>query len=113
MSISQTDKIDIISTGKNGRIVLTITDDLEWDEEGNHALLMEEKINNYLHFIESGQLPEAYPDAKGKKVIIAIRLQHQPDEEGLDFLEECREIVKGLGHKLEWNNPGGSKKPQA
>lgn len=105
MSIEQTDKIDIISPGKNNKIVLTITDNLEWDDEGTHAGLMEEKINAYLHFIESGQLIDEYPGAKDKKIVINIVMRFAPNEEGLDFLEDCQEIVKSLGHKLEWNNP--------
>ncbi len=111
MSIEQTDKIDIISTGKNGRIVLTISDHLEWDDKGEHALLMEDKINAYLHFIETGQVLEEYPDAKGKRVVISIIMKHFPNEDGLLFLRHCQEIVHNLGYKLEWNNPVSSKKP--
>ena len=105
MSIEQLDKIDIISTGKNGRIVLTISDHLEWDGEGEHALLLQDKINAYLHFIETGQIFEEYPDAKGRKIVITISMKYLPNKEGLDFLKQCREIVSNLGYKLDWNNP--------
>lgn len=62
MSIDQSDVIDFISTTPEGKGVLTITDHLSWDMDF-HLELLQDKINRYLQFIESGQIYEEYPQA--------------------------------------------------
>ena len=65
MSVDQTNKIDFVSVAKdNSHVLLSITDHLDWEtEEGEHLLLLQEKLNTYLHFIESGKLVETFPQA--------------------------------------------------
>ena len=53
MSVDQTKIIDIISKSKDGEIVLTISDHLDWKNLQEHLLLLQEKINTYLTFLES------------------------------------------------------------
>lgn len=53
MSIEQSDKIDFISTTKSGKVQLTISDHLEWNDEEMHLLILQKKINAYLDFIQS------------------------------------------------------------
>lgn len=66
MSLDQLDKIDIISTNPKGEVVLHIADHLEWTLQKDHILLLQDKINAYLQFIESGQILEEYPTAIDK-----------------------------------------------
>ena len=44
MSVEILNVIDFVSSDKNGNVVLTISDHLEWDEENNHLLLLQDKI---------------------------------------------------------------------
>lgn len=44
MSIENLNVIDVVSIDKNENVVLTISDHLEWDEENNHLLLLQDKI---------------------------------------------------------------------
>ena len=54
MSIDQPAVIDFLwKDGPNNRAVLTISDHLDWEEEGEHLLLLQDKLNHYLEFIES------------------------------------------------------------
>lgn len=55
MSVDNLQVIDFISE-KDGRIVLTISDHLEWDDKYEHIYLLQEKINAYLMAIETGQI---------------------------------------------------------
>jgi hypothetical protein len=61
MSVNQTDTIDIIGTTPGGKVALTISDHHFWDEP-LHLQLLQDKINAYLQFIESGQILDDYPD---------------------------------------------------
>jgi hypothetical protein len=49
-------------------ISLAISDHLAWGENTNdHLYKLQEKINSYIEFIESGQMEESFPKAKGKQ----------------------------------------------
>jgi hypothetical protein len=68
VTVEHVDKIDFV-TGeqKTGDMILTISDHLDWDEdEGEHLLVLQNKLNTYLEFIESGQIYAKVPQAVGK-----------------------------------------------
>ena len=54
MSVEKIDKVDFVSTTEKGIIRLTISDHLEWASKNEHLLILQNKINAYLNFIESG-----------------------------------------------------------
>src|SRR6266540_2021756 len=66
MSISETDKIDVIGIDSaSGDVILTVSDHLDWEDVGTHLLQLQEKLNTYLAFIESGEMLESYPKSAG------------------------------------------------
>lgn len=65
MSVDNYQVIDFISE-KDGRIVLTISDHLEWDDKHEHIYLLQEKINAYLTAIETGQIEKKISIIKGQ-----------------------------------------------
>src|ERR1700733_5033706 len=101
MSVSDSNVIDIISTDPNGNIILTISDHLEWDEELEHILLLQNKINSYLNFIESGQLHTDYPTSKGKNIIINIYAKFFPNDSAEKFLGMAKAAVQSAGFDLK------------
>lgn len=55
--------------------MLFITDHFEWGgkaEQGEHLPLLQEKINTYIAFIESGEMYTEIPGALGKHLIIRV-----------------------------------------
>ena len=52
-----------------------------WDDS-EHLLLLQEKLNSYLAFIESGEIYESYPRAMGRQLVIDLVLKHSPSVEG-------------------------------
>lgn len=101
MSINQTNIIDIIETTPEGKVVLTISDHHSWGEAW-HLQLLQDKINAYLQFIESGQILEDYPNAVGREVIIETAMKYQPTPEAALFLEKAKDIIKGAGFDFNW-----------
>jgi hypothetical protein len=77
MSIVQGNKIDMVVTDKEKtRVALVIADHLDWEEdESEHLVLLQDKINAYLHFIESGQLKQSRPDLAGHLPLSGTRKQ--------------------------------------
>ena len=105
MSISETDKIDIVAARPNSPIVkLVITDHLTWDDLDAHGRLLQDKINTYMEFVESGQLARlSEPKIPATpEVRITLAVQHKPTREALKFLERVEGFLAGVGMKFEW-----------
>lgn len=101
MSIDQTGVVDAIGVDDTtGQVVLTISDHLEWDNE--HLLLLQEKLNAYLSFVEGGELLDSYPDSKGREVLINVVCKYPPSESAKGFLNQVGGIVEGAGMKFSW-----------
>jgi hypothetical protein len=101
MSVDQPDVVDIISTSKSGEIVLSISDHLDWTDTHGHLLVLQEKINRYLSFLESGEVYQRYPDASGRKMTIKVVFHMEPNLEANSFLAKARIIVEGAGFEFE------------
>ncbi|MHC2832857.1 DUF6572 domain-containing protein [Bacillus sp. F9_6S_D1_P_5] len=71
MALHDTDKIDLVSMDNNNEdiVYLTIFDALDWEDEEEHALLLQDKINTYLTFIENGEIYDTVPELTKKKQI--------------------------------------------
>jgi hypothetical protein len=102
MSIDQLDKIDIISTSDAGDVVLHIADHLEWDKEQEHILLLQDKINAYLQFIDDGQIFEHYPTATKTNIVIEVVFKYDPPKSIFIYLNRFKEMVSDFGIPLTW-----------
>jgi hypothetical protein len=97
VAIDDPDVVDIIGIDSAGSVVLTVSDHLYWDDSLQHQLTLQEKLNRYLAFIESGEILESYPGAKGRPIMIEVVTQNDPDPGGIEFLEKAKAIVEGAG----------------
>lgn len=94
MSVVETDSIDAIGVDKEmKRVFLSIVDSLVWDDENVHLFTLQEKINTYLYFIESGELLKAFPNSKGFDVCIDLVLMHVPSDEAITFFDKTIQIL--------------------
>src|SRR5437899_12441394 len=107
MSIAQTNKVDILFRDDEGHGVLVIADHLDWDEfdEGDHLLLLQEKINTYLEFVSSGQLAKARPDWKGVRVVIQVDAMYEPNKKAVEFYRSAGKAVAEAGVSLVLHVP--------
>jgi hypothetical protein len=97
MSVEKTNVVDAIGIEKNEWVVLTISDHLEWDLANEHLLVLQDKINGYLRFIESGEIFDAYPQAHGKQIMISIVALHSPFGDAVKFIDRAKETVEKAG----------------
>ncbi|MFZ5531627.1 MAG: DUF6572 domain-containing protein [Pseudomonadota bacterium] len=106
MAINKTDVIDAIGTDiDTGMVVLSLICAEEMTPEA--LLLVQEKLNSYLTFIESGEIYSSYPSAKGKDLHIRIYSQFRPQGMAAEFLALAEPIVTGAGIGFSYG-PGGS-----
>lgn len=103
MSVSEEDKIDFIGTDKcSGGIILTISDHLDWNDILNHLLILQNKINAYIGFIENGEIYKSYPLAKSKEIILIIIFNHKYDPLNSvinNFFQNSESVMKSIGVK--------------
>jgi hypothetical protein len=98
MSVEQSKVVDFIGVdNETGGVVLTISDHLDWTNSQNHQAIFQDKINAYLAFVESGEILQRYPDAKGKPVALEVVFKFKPDISGLQFLAKVREVIESAG----------------
>ncbi len=84
MTVEQASVVDIAYIDhETGIVYLCIADHLKWD--GEHLLVLQEKINGYLSFIESGEVVDTLPEAEGKDIQIELITKYKPTEEALHF----------------------------
>lgn len=77
MSIYQSDVVDSIGIDPiKNEVQLIITDHLDWTgddrTDNKHMYLLQEKINAYLCFIESGEIYTTYPQARGNALVLEL-----------------------------------------
>lgn len=103
MSVTQTNIVDAIGIeAASGKLVMTISDHLGWDEEDDHIALLREKLNSYLRYVESGELAEAYPAATGKQVVVEVVAREEPTRSARVFLQNATEVMIGAGLELRF-----------
>ena len=104
MSVDQRKVVDAIGVEKaTGDLCLTITDHLDWADALGHMYTLQEKINDYLGFLEAGQISETYPGSEEKKKKILIYFKHPlPDGDALRFLQHAQEVVEKAGFSLQY-----------
>jgi hypothetical protein len=102
MAIEQKGIVDIISIPPDSHVAaLIISDHLPWDNTvGNHALLLQEKINEYVGFIESGSIYEARPDLIGRRLIIKVIAKYALSPEGVEFVAKAKDFLASAGFVL-------------
>ena len=99
---SELDAIGIVDS----HLELLLVDPVGWEEEieAVHLEILQEKINNYIHFLESKQYVERYGDKFDKKVI-HITFQYSPSDNGLAFLAAVQKVLQNSDMSLKVELP--------
>ena len=90
----------------DSHLELLLVDPAGWEEEieAVHLEILQEKINNYIHFLESKQYVERYGDKFDKKVI-HITFQYSPSDNGLAFLAAVQKVLQNSDMSLKVELP--------
>ena len=105
MTVEDIDTVDFTAVDKaSGEVFLVIVDHLDWDEktELDHAWKLQEKLNAYLRFLESGEVYDSLPAARGKEIDIRVVGKYPLNEMGKAFFQQAEKIIKGAGFRLKF-----------
>ncbi|MEE1124912.1 MAG: DUF6572 domain-containing protein [Acutalibacteraceae bacterium] len=65
LNIEKTDIIDGLAYDKESfTLILLLADGMDWLDENRHLLLLQEKLNTYIAYIDTKQYAEKYPDVR-------------------------------------------------
>ena len=108
MSLDKIDVVDAVGTEKNSdTVVLNLLDAWDWDDERGHLFALQDKLNSYFAFVESGQIYEDYPTAAGKVLRIDIISRYPVPEAALAFLEKATAVASQLSITITQRHIGG------
>jgi hypothetical protein len=97
MGLDKSNVIDAAGIEKEtGFAVLTITDSWDWSDEHAHLLALQNKLNAYFAFIETGEIYESYPEAKGRNIRIDVISRFPLSRKGKKLLELASESSRSL-----------------
>lgn len=92
--LSATNKVDLIASHeKMKEITLYLVAEVgEWDKK-NILFDLQEKINAYAEYIDSGEIWISYPKLKEYKPIILVKSVDSIPEDAIVFLKRAKEIL--------------------
>jgi hypothetical protein len=106
MTIEEKGIVDFIEINhERGVANLVISDHLAWEEVNRHLLLVQEKINEYLSFIESGNLFEARADLRALRLVIKLTALFLPPPEARTFYDELQRTLASYGYPFIFEGP--------
>src|SRR5262249_54011027 len=100
MTVEQPDVVDFITINDAGEAVLTVSDPLPWRRLEEHLRHLQEKLNAYLIFIESGELHRKCPPTRGCPIVIEVVMKHDAPEKAYWFFDEAAAIIEGAGFQF-------------
>jgi hypothetical protein len=106
MTVEEARKVDFAALEpQSGDMRLIICDHLDWTEnEGEHLILLQEKLNSYLAFIESGEIYTKLPNAIGKRIVIEVTGKFPLSDEARKFYRLAGGAIEDAGFSLRFEH---------
>ena len=97
------DVIDLTTKASDGTIRLVVAETVALT--GHHIPALKRKLDNYVAFVQRGELPTSRSAAGDRPVLIRIDLYAQPDQLIVMFLRYYRTLLakQGLGLEVSLN----------
>ena len=108
LNIENTDTIDGLAYEQETSIlILLLADGMDWSDMNRHLLLLQEKLNTYIWYIDSRQYEEKYTDVK--KIEIRVSFLFQEPEICYKLLERAKLVFLNAFENLEMIVEHGTK----
>ena len=88
------DFLDLDETDKS-KLVLMITDHLDWQFEREHLLLLQEKLNSYVNYILNEEYKDVYKEDI-KSFLITVYVKYHPTKKFDKLLLQFNKALKKL-----------------
>ena len=76
LNIENTDTIDGMAYEQDtSSLILLLADGMDWSDMNRHLLLLQDKLNTYIWYIDAGQYEEKYPNVKRIEMRVSFLLE--------------------------------------
>ncbi len=100
LNIENTDTIDGLAyEQETSGLILLLADGMDWSDMNRHLLLLQEKLNTYIWYIDSRQYEEKYTDVK--RIEIRVSFLFQEPEICHKLLERAKLVFLNAFENLE------------
>lgn len=100
LNIENTDTIDGMAYEQDtSSLILLLADGMDWSDMNRHLLLLQDKLNTYIWYIDSGQYEEKYPNVRR----IELRVSFLFEEPKLchRLLEKAKHVFMNVFENVE------------
>ena len=91
-----------IDTYSSAKFELLITDHVDWRDEYEHLVMLQEKINAYISFLENKEYEDIYRGENIMYGIIEIHFLYTLTANAERFLQSVQDQVAELGVKIQY-----------
>lgn len=103
-NIENSDKIDTMGfSNELNKLILEIYDHLDWNDEQNHLNLLQNKLNTYLSFIESGEIANSRVYIENKPIMIKVCFLEKPTINAIKYLDFAIKTIDAAGFELKYS----------
>lgn len=91
LNVENTDTIDGVAYEQaTSSLILLLADGMDWSDTNRHLLLLQEKLNNYIWYIDSEQYKEKYPNVK--RIELRVNFLFEEPEICHKLLERAKQV---------------------
>ena len=89
--------VDLIRPAEGGGVELLMLETRPWGSDPGQLAQLEEKLNAYLGYVQSGSLARDYPDYAGAPVRFRLECAAPPEGDAAEMLTAIRDFCAGEG----------------
>lgn len=94
-NIEKTNTIDGIAYREKTRmLIMELDDGMDWTQQDRHIRLLCDKLNSYLHYVDTKQYREKYPDVE--RIELRVNLLYKEPEICMNILRRTGEVLVTL-----------------
>lgn len=99
-NIEKTDTIDSLAyEQESSSLILLLTDGMDWTDTNRHLLLLKEKLNTYICYVDSRQYAEKYPNVK--KIELRVSFLFEEPETCHLLFERAKQAIMNVFENVE------------
>ena len=103
MSIEELNAVDGLGVSDDKKeLALLVSDHLDWDNEYEHLVLLQDKINAYVSFIEAKQYKSIYPQYDFERFVIEIHFKYNITNNCCKFIETASQQIRQLNTVINY-----------
>lgn len=105
MTIENPNTVDGLGISKlDGKVVMTISDHLDWNDLQAHIKILASKLEAYIAFSSSGDLEQTIIDARNREKRIELIHEYPPTPKAVEYLTSISDQLDSIGMEFTYSS---------